>query len=62
MRRGHPLAPQFFSPLFSGDSEARPTLFSGSLLWSEGAIPVDSATSKEAMTHHALAKQKKDHC
>jgi len=32
------------------------------LLWSEGAVPVDPAASKEAMMHHALGKQKKDHC
>jgi hypothetical protein len=27
---------------------------------SDGAVPVFPATLKEAMTHHALAKQKKD--
>jgi hypothetical protein len=32
-----------------------------SLLWSDGAIPVDPAASKEAVMHHALAKQKKNH-
>ena len=25
-------------------------------------VPVDPAASKEAMMHHALGKQKKDHC
>jgi hypothetical protein len=29
---------------------------------SDGAVPVDALASKEAMTHHVLAKQKKDDC
>jgi hypothetical protein len=29
---------------------------------SDGAVPVDALSSKEAMTHHVLAKQKKDDC
>jgi hypothetical protein len=29
---------------------------------SGGAIPVDPAASKEAVTHHALGKEKKDDC
>jgi hypothetical protein len=29
---------------------------------SDGAIPVDALASKEAVTHHVLAKQKKDDC
>jgi hypothetical protein len=32
------------------------------LLLSDGAVPVFPATFKEAMMHHALAKQKKDDC
>jgi hypothetical protein len=28
----------------------------------EGTVPVDPATSKEAMMYHALGKQKKDDC
>jgi hypothetical protein len=32
------------------------------LLWSEGAVSVDPAASKEAVTHHALEKEKKDDC
>src|SRR5580693_2749650 len=31
------------------------------LLLSDGAVPVFAATLKEAMMHHALAYQKKDH-
>jgi hypothetical protein len=34
---------------------------SGFLL-SDGAVPVDPAALKEAVTHHALGKQKKDEC
>jgi hypothetical protein len=34
--------------------------FLQSLLLSDGAVPVDALASKEAMTHHVLAKQKKD--
>jgi len=30
--------------------------------WYEGAVPVDRAASEEAMTHHALGKQKKEDC
>ena len=33
-----------------------------SLLWPDGAVPVGPAASKEAVTHHALAKQKNDDC
>jgi len=44
-----------------GFGAATKTFFRG-LLWSEGAVPVDPAASKEAMMHHALGKQKKDHC
>jgi hypothetical protein len=29
------------------------------LLWLNGAVPVDPATSKEAVMYHAMAKQKK---
>jgi hypothetical protein len=29
---------------------------------SDGAIPVDPATLKEAVTHHALTQKKKDDC
>jgi hypothetical protein len=29
---------------------------------SDGTVPVKPAAFKEAMTHHALAKQKKDDC
>jgi hypothetical protein len=29
------------------------------LLWLDGAVLVDPATSKEAVTYHAMAKQKK---
>ena len=32
------------------------------LLLSSGAVPVDPAAFMEAVTHHALAKQKKDDC
>jgi hypothetical protein len=32
------------------------------LLLSDGTVPVDALTSKKAMTHHALAEQKKDDC
>jgi hypothetical protein len=32
------------------------------LLLSGGAVPVDPAAFMEAVTHHALAKQKKDDC
>jgi len=32
------------------------------LLLSDGAVPVDPAAFMEAVTHHALAKQKKDDC
>jgi hypothetical protein len=32
------------------------------LVWSEGAIPVKRAASKEAVTHHALEKEKKNDC
>jgi hypothetical protein len=31
-----------------------------SSLLSDGAVPVDPATSKEAVTHHALDKKEKD--
>jgi hypothetical protein len=31
-----------------------------SLLLSDGAVPANPATSKEAVTHHALEEQKKD--
>ena len=34
--------------------------FPESLLLSDGAVPVVPAALKEAVTHHALAKQKKD--
>jgi hypothetical protein len=30
-----------------------------SLLWPQGAIPVDPTSSKESVAHHALAQQKK---
>jgi hypothetical protein len=33
-----------------------------SLLWSEGAVPVEPAACMEAVTHHALGKQKEDNC
>lgn len=39
-------------------SEPRPRHFQ-CLLWVAGTVPVDPATSKEAMMHHALGKQKK---
>ena len=42
-------------------SEQRPRLFQ-CLLWYDGAVPVDPAASKEAVTHHAMGKQKKDDC
>jgi hypothetical protein len=29
---------------------------------SDGAVPVNPAALKEAVTHHAFAKQKKDDC
>jgi hypothetical protein len=32
------------------------------LLLSDGAVPMEPAAFKEAVTHHALAKQKKDDC
>jgi hypothetical protein len=32
------------------------------LLLSDGAIPVKPAALKEAVPHHAVAKQKKDDC
>jgi hypothetical protein len=32
------------------------------LLLSDGAVPVKPPALKEAVTHHALAKQKKDDC
>jgi hypothetical protein len=31
-------------------------------LWSEGAVLVDPAASKETVMHHALGKQKKGNC
>ena len=63
MRRGHPLAPQLFSyaAAIGGFGGTPHTFFTG-LLWPEGAVPGDPAASKEAMMHHALGKQKKDHC
>jgi hypothetical protein len=32
------------------------------MLRPEGVVPVDPAASKEAVTHHILAKQKNDDC
>jgi hypothetical protein len=32
------------------------------MLWVEGVVPVDPATSEEAMMHHALGKHKTDDC
>jgi len=32
------------------------------MLLPEGAVPVNPAAAKEAVTHHALGKQKKDNC
>jgi hypothetical protein len=32
------------------------------MLRPEGVAPVDPAASKEAVTHHVLAKQKNDDC
>ena len=32
------------------------------LLWSESAVPVEPAACMEAVTHHALGKQKEDNC
>src|ERR1700691_856789 len=32
------------------------------MLLSKGAVPVDTAAYVEAVTHHALGEQKKDHC
>jgi hypothetical protein len=32
------------------------------LLWSDGAISADPTACMEAVTHHALGKQKKDDC
>jgi len=40
-------------------SEPRPRLFSA-LIWPVGAISVERAASKEAVTHHALEKEKKN--
>jgi hypothetical protein len=42
-------------------SELRPSLFQR-LLWSESAVLVDPAASKETVMHHALGKQKKSNC
>ena len=62
VRRGHPLAPQPSShAALEGFGAATKPFFRG-LLWSEGVVPVDPAASKEAVPHHTLAKQKKDHC
>ena len=33
-----------------------------SLLWSEGAVPVEPVAFMETVTHHALGKQKEDNC
>jgi hypothetical protein len=38
-------------------SKPRPGLLQH-LLWSEGAVPIDPAASKEAVIYHAFGKQK----
>jgi hypothetical protein len=43
-----------------GDTGQKPPEAPG--LLSDGAVPVEPAALKEAVPHHALAKQKKEDC